>query len=136
MGVALQRLASNDQSRLPVVDRNEPKNLLGLVRQIENVRAYDLGSILREEIRQHALQIELVNDQQAQFTEITLVSGSFASWKTLAKLTLPRAAVIVSIRRGQDLMIPHGNACLQEGDSLTVLCERHCIEQVLAAFSE
>jgi CIC family chloride channel protein len=136
VGVALQRMAPRDLSRLPVVDRNDPKKLLGVVRRNDLVRAYDLGSIRREEARQHALQTEFVNDQQAQFTEVRLASGSSASGKTLAELTLPRAAVIVSIRRGHDLIIPHGDTCLKEGDSLTVLCERHCIHQVMAAFSE
>jgi Trk K+ transport system NAD-binding subunit len=34
--------------------------------------------------------------------------------------------VLVSIRRGSRLIIPHGDSCLQGGDVVTALCEQGC----------
>jgi CIC family chloride channel protein len=134
VGVALQRMAPRDLSRLPVVARDDPRKLVGVVRRNDIVRAYDLGSVRREEARHHASQNSSVNDAHAQFTEIKLDPGSHASGKTISELELPRAAVIVSVRRGHDLLIPHGDTRLEHGDAVTVLCERQCIEEVKAAF--
>jgi Trk K+ transport system NAD-binding subunit len=76
-----------------------------------------------------------VQDVHAQFTEIKITSDFHASGKSVAELALPRAAVIVSVRRGHDLLIPHGDTRLQNGDAVTVLCERQCIDEVKAAFA-
>jgi len=135
VGVALQRMAPRDLSRLPVVARDDPHKLVGVVRRNDIVRAYDLGSVRREEARHHAVQNSSVSDVHAQFTEIKIASDFHASGRTIAELFLPRAAVIVSVRRGHDLLIPHGDTRLQNGDAVTVLCERQCIEDVKAAFA-
>jgi CIC family chloride channel protein len=134
VGVALQRMAPRDLSRLPVVARDDPHKLVGVVRRNDIVRAYDLGSVRREEARHQAVQNSSVNDVHAQFTEIKINSDFHASGKTVAELSLPRAAVIVSVRRGHDLLIPHGDTRLLTGDAVTVLCERQCIDEVKAAF--
>ena len=42
----------------------------------------------------------------------------------VSDLNLPREVVLVSIRRGQDLIIPRGDTLLQAGDVVTALCER------------
>jgi len=134
VGVAMQRMAPRDLSRLPVVARDDPHKLVGVVRRNDIVRAYDLGSVRREEARHQAVQNSSVNDIHAQFTEIKIKSDFHALGKTVAELTLPRAAVIVSVRRGHDLIIPHGDTRLLNGDQVTVLCERQCMDEVKAAF--
>ncbi len=134
VGVALQRMAPRDLSRLPVVARHDPQKLVGVVRRNDIVRAYDLGSVRREEARHQAVQNNSVNDVHARFMEIKINSDFHASGKTVAELTLPRAAVIVSIRRGHDLLIPHGDTRFLNGDAVTVLCERQCMDEVKVAF--
>ncbi len=42
----------------------------------------------------------------------------------MAELRLPRLAVLVSIRRGHELVIPRGDTQLQAGDVVTALCMR------------
>jgi chloride channel protein, CIC family len=136
VGVALQRMAPRDLSRLPVVARDDPHRLVGVVRRNDIVRAYEVGAVRREEARQRAERTNAVNDRRAQFVDVTLDAHSASAGKTIAVLDLPRAAVLVSIRRGPDLLIPHGNTQLQAGDVVTVLCERECASQVQTALLE
>ena len=43
IGAALRRMSTRDIGRLPVVDRNHPQQLLGLLRRSDLVRAYDVA---------------------------------------------------------------------------------------------
>jgi Trk K+ transport system NAD-binding subunit len=43
--------------------------------------------------------------------------------------------VMVLIRRGRDLLIPHGDTIISAGDTVTVLCERGCIDEIRSLFS-
>ncbi|MBI3359798.1 MAG: Na+/H+ antiporter [Chloroflexi bacterium] len=60
----------------------------------------------------------------SQFVEITLAPDSYAAGKSVAELGLPRAAVLVSIQREGELIIPRGDTRLQAGDVVTTLSER------------
>jgi Trk K+ transport system NAD-binding subunit len=118
-----------------VVARDDPRRLLGVVRRNDIVRAYEVGALRREEARHRAEQTRAVSDARAQFVDITLAPESCAVNKTVAELGLPRAAVLVSIRRERDLLIPHGDTRLQSGDMVTALCERECADEVRAALT-
>lgn len=130
VGTAMRRMAPRDISRLPVVARDDPRRLLGVVRRNDIVRAYEVGALRREEVRHRAEQTRSVNDARAQLVDFTLAPDSRAVNKTVAELGLPRAAVLVSIRRERDLLIPHGDTRLQAGDVVTALCERDHADEV------
>ncbi len=135
VGRALQRMAPRDISRLPVVARDNPKHLVGLVRRNDIVRAYEFGVLRREEARRRASMHEEVSVDHAEFIDVALTNEAFANGKTIAKLELPRDAVLVSIRRGSQLIIPHGDTELQAGDVITALCEQNCSEAVKSALN-
>jgi len=135
VGTALRRMAPRDISRLPVVARDNPKHLVGLVRRNDIVRAYEVGVLRREEARRRAETIPTLSDSHVAFIDIPLTQGSNAAGKMISELDLPRSAVLVSIRRGRELVIPHGDIHLQEGDVVTALCERGCVEEVKAALN-
>ena len=50
IGAALRRMAPRDLSRLPVVSRDDPLRLVGLVRRNDVVRAYGLGVAKRRDV--------------------------------------------------------------------------------------
>jgi CIC family chloride channel protein len=135
VGTALRRMAPRDLSRLPVVARETPRRLLGVVRRNDIVRAYEVGAVRREEARQHAERTRAVPATRARFVDVTLSPDSCMVGKTVAELGLPRAAVLVSIQRDREWVIPHGDTRVQAGDIVTALCERECIEQVKAALN-
>lgn len=132
VGTAMRRMAPRDISRLPVVTRDDPRALVGVVRRNDIVRAYEVGVLRREEARRRAETTRSVADTHAEFIDIPLQSGASAIGHPIAKLDLPRQAVLVSIRRGRKLIIPHGDTVLQDGDVVTALCERDCADQVRA----
>lgn len=67
---------------------------------------------------------------RTQFLEVTIPDDSQAVGKTIAVLGIPRAAVLVSIQRGDEVIIPRGDTLLHVGDVVTTLCERETIASV------
>jgi Trk K+ transport system NAD-binding subunit len=70
---------------------------------------------------------------------VTIPDDSQANGKTIAELGIPRAAVLVSIQRGDEIIIPRGDTVLHEGDVVTTLCEREtltAIKELLLAKQE
>jgi CIC family chloride channel protein len=134
VGVALRRMAPRDLSRLPVVARDDPQRLVGVVRRNDIVRAYEYGTLRREEARERAERTRMVNDSRAQFFDLTLPAGSPAAGKCLSEIGLPRESVLVMIRRGRDLLIPHGDTRLAAGDVVTLLCDRDHIDDARSGF--
>jgi len=123
LGVVLRRMAPGDLSRLPVVSRDDPRRLVGVVRRNSIVQAHEMGVARRDEARRRAAENQLVSDGLAEFVDIPIPPGSDAAGKTVAELKLPRTAILVSIRRDHQLLIPHGDARLQVGDVVTALCK-------------
>jgi len=126
VGTVLRRMAPRDLSRLPVVSRQDPTQLIGLVRRNDIVRAYEIGAMRREEARRRSETNDRVEQLEAVFVDLPVPINSGAIGKCVAELDLPRSAVLVSIRRGSQLIIPHGDTCLQGGDIVTALCEQGC----------
>jgi cell volume regulation protein A len=90
----------------------------------------------REEARLRGERLQALTHPRAEFVDIALPPGSRAVGKTIAELGLPRAAVLVSVRRGRELMIPRGDTSLQASDVVTALCEREYTEQVKAVLNQ
>lgn len=136
VGAVLKRMAPRDISRLPVVARDDPKRLLGVVRRNDVVRAHEVGAMRREEARRRAETMTTVNDTKAVFLDIPLILEAGSIGKTINELQLPREAVLVSIRRGNGLIIPHGDTRLEAGDVVTALCEKDCVEEIKAELNQ
>ena len=56
---------------------------------------------------------------QARFVDVSLPLDIDS--RQVAEISLPREAVLVSIRRGTQLIIPHGDTTLRAGDTVTAL---------------
>ena len=128
-------MAPRDISRLPVVARDDPQRLVGVVRRNDIVRAHEIGAMRREEARRRADSMVSLNNAQAVFVDIPLAHGAVSVGKTIAELHLPRQAVMVSIRRGEQLLIARGDTQLQDGDVVTALCETDCVEEIEMALN-
>lgn len=135
VGTALRRMAPRDLSRLPVVARENPRRLVGVVRRNDIVRAYEVGTVRRDLAQQRAALTRQIGDSRAEFVDIELAPQSAAVGKNVAELKLPRSAVLVAIRRGRELVIPRGDSCLQAGDVVTALSERTHLDELRAVFT-
>ena len=68
-----------------------------------------------------------------KFIELEIQPGSHAdnqSLATLASTHLPHDCVVVSVRRANQTIIPHGDTILQPGDLLSVYLRREDEEEL------
>jgi CPA1 family monovalent cation:H+ antiporter len=63
------------------------------------------------------------NQAGTEFLEITIPPSARAAGKSISELRLPRSAVLVSILRGEAVIIPRGDIRLLPGDIVTTMCE-------------
>ncbi len=61
-------------------------------------------------------------ESATQFLELTIPPDARAAGRSVSELQLPRSAVLVSILRGQEVIIPRGDTELRAGDVVTSLC--------------
>lgn len=122
MAAALEKLGRLGVGRLPVVSREDPRRLLGVVRRDDILRAYNLALTRRAELQHRAAQLSLRRVDGAEFVEFIVTPGAGCVGRTIRALSraLPADVVLVSIRRkdGQ-VVIPHGDTVIQAGDRVT-----------------
>jgi Trk K+ transport system NAD-binding subunit len=70
------------------------------------------------------------SDSRTGFLEVTIPDDSQVHGKTIAEVSIPRSAVLVSIKRGDEVIIPRGDTLLHTGDIVTILCERDSTRSV------
>ncbi len=133
---ALRKMAPRDLSRLPVVDRANPKKLLGLLRRSDLVKAYNVGIMRRLEMEHRTERLRAGRVSGTEFVEVSIPAASPVAGRALKDLALPPDCLIVSVQRDQRLIIPDGNTVVQAGDRLTAFVNsgqaealRMCLEQ-------
>jgi CIC family chloride channel protein len=121
---ALRRMSVRDVGRLPVVARDNPRRLLGVLRRVDLVRAYDIALTRRAVLRHRAHQARLdASTGSLSVEEITIQPDAACDGRRVREVTWPRDAVIASVRRGRQMLIPHGDTLLKAGDVLVVVAE-------------
>jgi CIC family chloride channel protein len=121
LGAALRRMSVRDVGRLPVVAREANRRLVGVLRRVDLVRAYDVALSRRAELRHRAHQVRLGAFTGVQVDEYVLAPGAPCVGKPLKDTAWPRESVIASLRRGRQTLIPHGDTVLRPGDVLAVV---------------
>jgi len=121
VATVLPRLNIRDVGRLPVVSRQNPKKLLGIVRRTELLKAYNIALTNRAKIQHRMQRLKLRHVDNTEFVEVDIPGNSVCVHKTLADLArrLPRDGVIVSIRRASgQVIIAHGDTRIEPGDRI------------------
>lgn len=122
----LQRMAPRDLSRIPVVDRQNPKKLVGVVRRNNIVRAYEVGTVRRG----FALGSLPGSPRGTATGQYFVAAGSPLVNKTLAEIKLPESLLIIHLQRGSKIILPHGDTTLEAGDIVTILTRDGDINQM------
>lgn len=130
MGAALRRMSTRDIGRLPVVARDDPHHLLGVLRRTNIIRAYDIALTRRAMLRHRANQVRLGEIGRVQIEEFVIEEDSVCAGKAVSQITWPHDSVIATLRRGRQLVIPHGNTILHAGDVLAVVAEGEALATV------
>ena len=81
VGHALRHMAPRDISRLPVVSRENPRKLVGMVRRNDIVRAYEVGATRQEEGRLQSSQSHIKEVSGFGTIQMRVESGSISAWK-------------------------------------------------------
>jgi CIC family chloride channel protein len=126
----LRRMAPGDLSRLPVVSREDPRKLIGVVRRSDVIKAYELGVI-----RRGAKPSTRFTPRGMEAGEFVIPPDSPVAERKLSEIRIPRDFVVVSIQREGETIIPHGDTELKVGDIISVLAKGLEVDE-LARFLE
>jgi CIC family chloride channel protein len=123
---ALQRIAVRDVNKMPVVTRQEPTRVVGVIRRRDIIKAYNIALTRRARGQQKEAQLLLRQIDDTEFLEVEIEPGSPADGRSLAALAadLPHECVIISVRRHQTVLIPHGDTVLRAGDLVSAFLHR------------
>lgn len=116
--------------------RAQRSALLGLRR--DGVISLDVYESLTAEIDSWIIEgyptLPSGGETRTRFLEIIIPPDSHVVGKVVSELGIPRAAVLVSIQRGEDILIPRGDTHLRSGDVVTTLCEEEFMNDVQKTF--
>lgn len=115
-----------------VVARENPRQLLGVLRRSDVIHAYDIALTRRitQRHQEHALRLDALTPSHVDVSDIAIESGALASGKTIKEIPFPRDCIIASVRRGAQVFIPRGETLLLAGDVLVVVAEGIAREEV------
>jgi CIC family chloride channel protein len=132
LNAVLQRMAPRDLSRLPVVSRDHPDRLLGVIRRNDVVRAYDLG-LARRELDAPEAPPGIRRTGHVDYIEVDLPSDSHCVGRSVAEISseLPKDSLLVSIRRVDgSVVFPRGDTVLQVGDRIVAYARKDRLEEL------
>lgn len=125
----LRRLGIYNVGRMPVVSRQNPRKLLGMIRGQDIIRAYNLALARRESEGQRRQELATA-ESDLVFERVHLQNGAWAVQKRICELPLPKDCLLVAVRRGRRLWFPHGDTVLRQGDVVTVCTRPEMLETV------
>ena len=119
----MRRFGEDEVGRVPVVARDEPRRLVGILRRSDITRAYGRALAQQSELRQRQALATADPNGSNRLAEITIPPEASCAGQTVSTLHLPDECILVSIRRGQHTLIPHGDTVLEPGDRVLAVVE-------------
>lgn len=116
---ALERMAALGVGRLPVVDADDPRRLVGVFRREEAVRAYHEALTSTTDHHLHRLRLAQRTSPDAGYYDFRVPLGSIADGRRIRDVSWPEGSTLVSIRRNRDVLVPAGDVELIAGDVVT-----------------
>lgn len=116
----LERMAALGVGRLPVVAEDDPERLVAMFRREDAINAYHLA--LGSSARQERLpeRAKAGRTDSTGFFDCEIGENSPAAGRTVREVPWPEGCLVVSIHRGNDLLVASGDQELLPGDALTV----------------
>lgn len=116
----LDRMAALGVGRIPVVAVNNPYRVVAMFGRDDAVAAYHLALGMTPQPDNTRGPTRILRQDSSRFFEFVLSDGSPAVHRSIREVSWPEACLVVSINRGNDLLIATGDEVLQPGDILTV----------------
>ncbi len=130
IGAALRRMSARGVGRLPVVRRDDPRRLLGVLTRADVIRAYDMAMARRAAARHRAGQVRLAAFTGARTEEFRVRPGSPVAGKAVCDVAWPQDSIIASIRRGSRVLIPNGDTVIRPGDVIVAVLEEGALARL------
>jgi chloride channel protein, CIC family len=118
---ALHQFGALDVGRMPVVERQNPHRVLGLLRRGDIVHALSGKVLDAHESIHHMDRLKMEAIVKAELKELYISKTDTVCGKLLKDVTIPDNCVIVSIQRGKDIVVPRGFTQLLPGDRVIAL---------------
>ena len=123
---ALRRLSVRDVGRLPVLERDGSRHLVGIVRRNDIIQAYKVAIINRSHHQHKAETLKLEKLDDCTFLHLVIPQDATAVGMRVKEIDLPEDCLIVSVLRGKKQQAVHGNTIIHAGDKLTVFTNEEC----------
>ncbi len=121
----LPRLAELGVGQMPVVDRDDPARVLGMIRREQIFWAY--GEMAQEHQRlltEAGLGPDIDHSDSIQIEFTVDASHRTLAYKRIREIRVPEQSLIVMLRRGNQLIVPRGDTQVEPGDVLVLLTTR------------
>ncbi len=122
--MALQYLEDQGEGCVPVVSESKKNVLLGVLRRIDIIRAYNKAVADRAQYQHHQEILNIRKLDTTGLSEIIIRNSSPNVGKRIKELNIGKESLIVSIRRSGRLRIVKGETILQAGDKVTIFSEK------------
>jgi len=131
LGTALSQFGMHAFGRMPVINPDNPKRLVGMLKRTGILDAY------LEARRDH--HVSTARDDEMQLSgraadmvleEAGVSSDSPLAGRAVRDAGIPEEAVLGAIRRGQETLTPRGSTVLKPGDALFFITTRSHAEEV------
>jgi CIC family chloride channel protein len=135
MWSALRKLGVRDVGRLPVVAREDDRQIIGVVRRKDIIQAYNIAIAQRA---QHQSRLELQRLGKlidSELVEIEIPANAGVIGRRISEIELPDDCLVVSIQRGRKRYIAHGYSTVQAGDQITVISQEHTAAEIKNLFT-
>ena len=136
IGDALSRMSTRGLGRMPVVNRDDPYELLGLIRRQDIIKAYDLALTRRNEIQARSQRVQELKEQDGtEFVDVYLNADDVVVGQSVQSVAsqLPKDCVLISIERNGRVIIPHGSTLFESGDHITAFTRVHEAESLFSS---
>lgn len=127
---AVQRMASIDVGRLPVVSAEDHRRLVGLVRRADIVRAYQRALRRTVESQHRSADSPLRDLVGTRSLELAVDARSAVAGARIRDVAWPPRTIVTSIRRDTEVVTPSGDTEIRAGDILLVITGSDQTEQL------
>lgn len=128
---AMRLFALYDYRMLPVVRRDDPAQVVGILGRADALAAYSTHTMHSLETTRKVQLLRQLAKDQGVFREMVLPATSPLIGRKLAETHLPPQCLLVTVTRSGEVLIPHGNTVLKSGDRVLFFCSpSHSAHQV------
>jgi trk system potassium uptake protein TrkA len=100
------------------------------VDQVVSTRLSAISSILQHVRKGKILSTTMLKGEQAEVLEAVALETSGIVGKPLKKLAFPKGALLVSVIREENIIIPTGNTVVKPGDKVIIFAKRQAVAKI------